>query len=246
MVMGESCTRGCRFCSVASRLKPEAPDPEEPRRLAETLSEMGLEYAVITTVCRDDLPDQGAAHLAACISAVKERCPRMLLEVLIQDFRGNLRLLGVVAEAGADVLAHNLETVDRLTPLVRDAKAGYKQSLDVLKACRTLRPATPTKSSLMLGLGETEAELLSSFEDLRSAGVEILTLGQYLRPTTAARHLPVAEYVPPSRFDSLGEAARRMGFLYVASGPFVRSSYRAGELFLKGLLRRENADLHGR
>lgn len=244
MIMGDACTRGCRFCSVASAAKPALPDPAEPRHLAETLSEMELEYVVITTVCRDDLPDQGAAHIAECVSAVKNRCPDMLLEVLVQDFRGSEQALAAVITAGPDVIAHNLETVSRLTPAVRDAKAGYEQSLEVLRACKRLRPDLPTKSSLMLGLGETEAELLAAFRDLRSADVEILTLGQYLRPTRAARHLPVVEFVPPRRFESFGALARSQGFLYVASGPFVRSSYRAGELYLKGLL--QNATDHGR
>lgn len=236
MVMGDSCTRGCRFCSVASSAKPAPPDPSEPAKLAQTLAEMKLEYAVITTVCRDDLPDQGAGHLAACLKAVHEACPAMKLELLAQDFRGDEEHLRTVLDAKPDVLAHNLETVARLTASVRDAKAGYRQSLGVLKASKRLAPATPTKTSLMLGLGETEVELLETFGDLRSAGVDILTLGQYLRPTGAGRHLPVTQYVTPEDFARFGARARELGFLYVASGPFVRSSYRAGELFLKGML----------
>jgi lipoic acid synthetase len=236
MVMGDSCTRGCRFCSVDSAAKPASLDPEEPRKLAETLAEMELEYVVITTVCRDDLEDQGASHLAACLTAVKELCPEMKLEFLAQDFRGDRGLLRRVLEAGPDVLAHNLETVERLTPIVRDAKAGYRQSLDVLAASKEIAPGVHTKTSLMLGLGETQDELLQAFDDLRSVGVDIITLGQYLRPTGSGRHLPVAEYVTPENFARLGALARQKGFLYVASGPFVRSSYRAGELFMKGLL----------
>jgi lipoic acid synthetase len=239
MVLGDECTRGCRFCSVGTARNPAPPDVTEPARLADSLGKLGLSYAVVTTVCRDDLPDQGASHLAACIHACRERRPEVLLEFLIQDFRGDEALLKVVADAGAHVLAHNLETVERLTPTVRDAKAGYKLSLDVLAALKRLAPAAKTKTSLMLGLGETEAELLTAFRDLRSVGVDILTLGQYLRPTAAGRHLPVAEFVEPERFDRLGEAARAMGFLYVASGPLVRSSYRAGELFLEGLLKKK-------
>lgn len=235
MVMGDACTRGCRFCSVASAARPGAPDFEEPRKLADTLAEMNLDYVVITTVCRDDLADQGAGHVAACIRAVKERCPKMLLEVLIQDFRGDDRLIATVLDAGPDVVAHNLETVARLTPLVRDAKAGYEQSLRVLEWLKIKSPK-PTKSSLMLGLGETEDEVLGAFRDLRAAGVDILTLGQYLRPTRSTRHLEVVEFVRPEKFEEYGRRAREMGFLYVASGPFVRSSYRAGELFLKGLV----------
>jgi lipoyl synthase len=234
--MGDSCTRGCRFCSVGSLAKPPLPDPLEPAKLAETLAEMALEYVVITTVCRDDLPDQGASHLVACVKAVKDRCPEMKLELLAQDFRGKLELVelvDVVLDSGIDVFAHNLETVERLTPSVRDAKAGYRQSLDVLAHARG---RMPTKSSLMLGLGETEEELMTALRDLRGAGVDIVTLGQYLRPDSAGRNLPVAEYVTPERFEAYGERARELGFLYVASGPFVRSSYRAGELFIKGML----------
>ena len=241
MVMGDTCTRGCRFCSVETGARPPAPDPGEPHRLAETLAEMNLEYTVITTVCRDDLPDQGAAHLAECVRAVKNRCPRMKVELLAQDFRGDRRPLETVIASGPDVLAHNVETVRRLTSRVRDAKAGYDQSLEVLSTIKKLAPGLPTKTSLMLGLGETREEVLECFTDLRQAGVDILTLGQYLRPTASAHHLPVEEYVEPRVFDELAAAARAEGFLYVASGPFVRSSYRAGELFLKGLLeRREN------
>ncbi len=236
MVLGESCTRGCRFCSVASLARPPAPDAEEPAKLAASLSSLGLDYAVITTVCRDDLPDQGAAHIAECVRRAKAACPRMLLEVLIPDFRGDEGLLGTVLAAEPDVLSHNLETVERLTPLVRDRRAGYRQSLDVLAASKRIRPASKTKSALMLGLGETEPELLRAFEDMRAVGVEVLTLGQYLRPGGEGRHLPVAEYVPPERFDRYRILAEGMGFLYVASGPFVRSSYRAGELLLKGML----------
>lgn len=241
MVMGDACTRGCRFCSVATAARPGLPDPAEPANLAEALAGLGLEYVVVTTVCRDDLPDQGAGHVAACIRAVKRRCPDLLLEVLIQDFRGDRDLLRGVAEAGPDVIAHNLETVERLTPLVRDRKAGYRQSLDVLAAAKELRPGFHTKSSLMLGFGETEAELQQAFRDLRSVGTDVLTLGQYLRPTGQGRHLPVAEFVPPQRFDGLKQLAEAMGFLYVASGPFVRSSYRAAELFMKGLVGRRHA-----
>jgi lipoic acid synthetase len=243
MVLGDTCTRGCRFCSVSTAIKPAAPNPEEPVHLAETIADLGLDYAVITTVCRDDLPDQGAAHVAQCLAEVRRHNPELLLEILMQDFRGDTRLMSLVAGAGAHVLAHNLETVERLTKLVRDAKAGYQQSLDVLRALKTLRPDAKTKSSLMLGLGETEEDLLTAFSDLRNSDVDILTLGQYLRPTGNARHLPVERFVRPDEFDRFGQIARDMGFLYVASGPFVRSSYRAGELFVHGLLRKKDEGL---
>jgi lipoic acid synthetase len=202
---------------------------------------MAVEYAVLTTVCRDDLPDQGAAHLAACIREVKSVCPDMKLEMLLQDFRGDKALLEAVLDSGPDVVAHNVECVERLTASVRDAKAGYRQSLDVLAHAKKHSPRTPTKTSLMLGLGETEAELIQTFKDIRSIGADILTLGQYLKPTGSRHHLPVDRFVPPEEFDRLGERARELGFLYVASGPFVRSSYRAAELFLKGRLEKKLA-----
>ena len=236
MVMGDACTRGCRFCSVDTAAKPSPPDAEEPAKLALTLKEMAIDYAVLTTVCRDDLPDQGAAHLAACIRAVKTVCPDMRLEMLLQDFRGDAALLEIVLDAGPDVVAHNVECVERLTPAVRDRKAGYRQSLAVLAHAKKYRPRTPTKTSLMLGLGETEEELVAAFDDIRHVGVDLLTLGQYLRPTSSRHHLPVERFVPPEEFDRLGRLARARGFAYVASGPFVRSSYRAAELFMKGYL----------
>jgi lipoic acid synthetase len=243
MVMGESCTRGCRFCSVNSSARPPLPNTAEPSHLAQTLREMALEYVVVTTVCRDDLPDQGAGHLAACVREIKRTCPNMKLEILLQDFRGERKHLETVLNEGPDVVAHNVECVDRLTHVVRDAKAGYRQSLDVLAHSREYFPSSPTKTSLMLGLGETEDELMRTFKDIRSVGVEILTLGQYLRPSGTGRNLPVERYLPPEEFDRLGALARAFGFLYVASGPFVRSSYRAAELFLKGHLERREADL---
>lgn len=237
MVMGELCTRGCRFCSVGTSAKPPRPDRQEPAKLALTLKEMAVEYAVLTTVCRDDLPDQGAAHLAACIREIKSVCPGMKLEMLLQDFRGDKRLLETVLDAGPDVVAHNVECVERLTCSVRDAKASYRQSLDVLAHAKSYRPQSPTKTSLMLGLGETEGELVQSFKDLRSVGVQILTLGQYLRPSGSRHHLLVEQFIHPDEFKRYGEIAREHGFRYVASGPFVRSSYRAAELFMKGYLK---------
>lgn len=239
MVMGDTCTRGCRFCSVGTAAKPPLPDVEEPDKLALTLKEMAVDYAVLTTVCRDDLPDQGAGHLAKCIRAVRESCPGMKVEMLLQDFRGDTSLLDVVLDSDPHVIAHNVECVERLTASVRDAKAGYKQSLDVLAAAKRHSPSKPTKTSLMLGLGETEEEIIQSFKDIRAVGVDIITLGQYLRPTGARHHLPVADFIHPDDFKRYGDIAKEHGFLYVASGPFVRSSYRAAELFLKGHL--ENA-----
>ena len=234
MVMGDACTRGCRFCSVGTAAHPLLPDPEEPSKLALTLKEMAVGYAVLTTVCRDDLPDQGAGHLAACITAVKKENPDLKVEMLLQDFRGEIGLLETVLDAGPDVVAHNVECVERLTSSVRDARASYHQSLRILAHAKSYLPKTPTKTSLMLGLGETESEILRSFEDIRSVGVDMLTLGQYLRPTSSKHHLPVARFLPPEEFDRLAQAARSRGFLHVAAGPFVRSSYRAAEPFLRG------------
>ncbi len=233
MVLGEECTRGCRFCCVSTARTPAPPDPGEPRRLALSLERLNLKYAVITTVCRDDLPDQGAGHIAECVREIRRRCPDLLIEFLIQDFRGDGACLRTVVESAPDVLAHNLETVERLTCAVRDAKAGYGQSLEVLREIKKLDSKRLTKSSLMLGLGETDDEVAAALKDLREAGVDILTLGQYLRPTSSSRHLPVTEYVHPDRFRDWERIAKSMGFLYVASGPFVRSSYRAGEFFLE-------------
>ncbi len=241
MIMGEVCTRGCRFCSVDTALRPPLPDPEEPAKLALTLKEMAVEYAVLTTVCRDDLPDQGAGHLASCIRAVKDANPAMRIEMLLQDFRGERKLLETVMDARPDVVAHNVECVERLTATVRDAKAGYRQSLEVLRHSKIYQPGTPTKTSLMLGLGETEEEVLTALDDIREAGTDIITMGQYLRPTGSRHHLPVHSFVHPDEFARFGELARARGFLFVASGPFVRSSYRAAELFLKGRLEAKDA-----
>ena len=241
MVLGDSCSRGCRFCSVSTLTSASPPDPDEPVKLARTIEALGLTYVVLTTVCRDDLPDQGAAHVAECVRKVRERIPGILVEALIQDFRGDRELLALAMSSGAEVIAHNLETVERLTNLVRDRRAGYRQSLDVLAAAKAIDPSRKTKSSLMLGLGETPAEIETALLDLRAAGCDIVTLGQYLRPTNAPRHLPVERSLPPEEFETYGALARELGFLYVASGPFVRSSYRAGELFIHGLLRGAHA-----
>jgi lipoic acid synthetase len=235
MLMGEVCSRGCRFCHVANgELQPL--DPDEPEHLAEAVAELGLKYLVVTSVDRDDLPDQGAGHFASAIRALKRRSPGTLLEVLIPDFRGELDCLREIVAAGPDVVAHNLETVRRLTPTVRDHRASYDQSLGVLRALKALKPGLPTKSSLMLGLGEEVDEVRGAFQDLRAAGVDALTLGQYLQP--AGWNLQVERFVPPAEFDSLRDEALRFGYLYVAVGPLVRSSYRAAEYFMEAMVRR--------
>lgn len=240
MVMGDTCTRGCRFCNIASAKNPPPLDPDEPRSLALAVAQLGLRYLVVTSVDRDDLPDAGASHFAACIRELLTHAPETILEVLIPDFSGRTECLDLVAQAGPAVIAHNVETVERLTPTVRDRRATYRQSLGVLEYVKKTYPHIHTKSSVMLGLGETEDELLQTFRDLRSVGVSVLTLGQYLQPSKW--HLEVQEFVPPEKFAELKARAEEMGFLYVASGPLVRSSYKAAELFLAGLVERERKE----
>jgi lipoic acid synthetase len=238
MVMGGTCTRGCRFCSVPTG-RPGALDPEEPRKASETVGIMGVGYVVVTSVDRDDLPDGGADHFGRVIEQLKADHEDLLVEVLTPDFAGDTRALQRIVAARPDVVAHNVETVRRVTPLIRDRRAGYDQSLEVLRVYRQLG-ARFTKTSLMLGLGETEEEVKECLRDLRDAGVDIVTFGQYLRPTQEARHLPVLEFVHPDQFARYQAMAEAMGFLYVASGPLVRSSYKAGELFLEGMIRGAN------
>lgn len=235
MLMGEVCTRACRFCHVKVGAPPPL-DPEEPENLARAVRELDLEYIVVTSVNRDDRPDGGASHFAAAIRALRRESPRTRVEVLIPDFQGVERDLDTVAEALPHVIAHNVETVERLTPTVRDRRATYRQSLRVLEYLQRHPAGVYTKSSVMLGLGETDAELDQTFRDLRSAGVDVLTLGQYLQPSPY--HLKVERFVPPAEFDDARRRAEALGFLYVAAGPLVRSSYRAAELFLKGLMER--------
>jgi len=236
MLMGDTCTRGCRFCAVNTGNPQGRLDPLEPTKIARSLGELKLKYAVLTSVDRDDLPDGGASHFARTITESKRAHPETLLEVLIPDFQGDTRAVQKIIDAKPDVIAHNVETVRRLTPTVRDKRAGYDQSLAVHRYIKQQNPAQYTKSSIMLGLGETDDELEETFRDLRAAGVDVLTLGQYLRPSDW--HLAVESYVPPERFDALKARAEAHGFLYVASGPLVRSSYRAGEFFMEGLLKR--------
>jgi lipoic acid synthetase len=236
MLMGDVCTRGCRFCAVTSGNPRGALDLDEPTKVAMAIEELGLTYVVLTSVDRDDLPDGGAAHFARAIREIKRREPSILVEALIPDFQGDLDAVRAVVDAAPDVLDHNIETVRRLQYPARDRRAGYDQSLAVLRGAKGMRDGLITKSSIMLGLGETHEEVVETMRDLRDAGVDIVTLGQYLRPS--AWHLPVQEYVPPERFDAYREAGEAMGFLYVAAGPLVRSSYRAGEFFIEKILRR--------
>ena len=225
MILGNVCTRPCGFCSIPKG-KTEALELDEPERLAEAAERLGLSYVVITSVTRDDLPDGGADHFYRCVLAVRERTGAKV-EVLTPDFGGNAAAITRVIESRPDVFNHNTETVPRLYHRVR-RNAEYQRTLDLLAQVKREAPEMPTKSGLMLGLGETREELLQVCTDLRAVGCDMLTLGQYLQPTL--QHLPVERYVPPEEFDELGELVRRMGFSMVASGPFVRSSYHAGEM----------------
>ncbi|MBF0239548.1 MAG: lipoyl synthase [SAR324 cluster bacterium] len=239
MLMGDTCTRGCRFCSVHSAKEPAPLDEKEPQKLAETLGQMKLTYVVLTTVDRDDLPDQGAGHIAGCIRAVKIKNPELLIEILIPDFRGEMPLVQKVLKAKPSVLAHNIETVERLTDKVRDRRAGYHQSLEVLGYIKKMNPEQLTKSSIMLGLGETRDEVIQTMQDLRDQNVNFLTIGQYLQPST--KHLAVEHYVNPEEFRDLENLGQEMGFEYVASGPLVRSSYKAAEYFIERKLKNSSS-----
>jgi lipoic acid synthetase len=225
MIAGERCTRACGFCAV-STAKPFALEEDEPQRVAEAVRRMGLKHVVVTAVARDDLKDGGANHFARTIHAIREMDPSIVIEVLVPDFHAQAWCIQIVLEAGPDIFNHNMETVERLTPVVR-SRAKYRTSLEVLRTAKELAPKIVTKSGVMLGLGEKEPELFQTMDDLREIGCQVLTLGQYLRPT--AQHLPVVEFVSPERFDAYGEIARAKGFDHVASGPLVRSSYHAAD-----------------
>jgi len=237
MVMGDICTRGCRFCAVNTRRAGAPLDPQEPANVARNIRELELDYVVITSVDRDDLELQGADHYADCIREIKAASPGTLVEVLIPDFQGRTDLLEHIVAADPAVIAHNIETVERLTPTVRDPRAGYRQSLDVLAWLKQRSPEHHTKSSIMVGCGETDAEVHQCMVDLRTAGVSFLTIGQYLQPT--ARHLKVDSYVHPDRFAAWEHQGRALGFAVVASGPLVRSSYKAGEFYIKQYLQQQ-------
>jgi lipoic acid synthetase len=237
MLMGAVCTRACRFCAVDTGNPRGWLDPQEPENVARSVELMGLKYVVLTSVDRDDLADGGAAHYAAAIRAIKQRNPATAVEALTPDFCGVLRDVQTVLDSGLDVFAQNVETVRRLTHPVRDPRAGYRQTLDVLRAAKVYLPTALTKTSLMLGLGETDAEIRETMSDARDAAVDILTLGQYLRPTP--NHLNVERFVTPGEFDQYREWALAMGFLECVSGPLVRSSYRAEQA-----LARNNAGLN--
>ena len=239
MLMGAVCTRACRFCAVDTGNPRGWLDPEEPENVARSVELMGLKYVVLTSVNRDDLPDGGASHYAAAVRAIKRRRPDTAVEALTPDFQGVLKDVETVLDAGVEVFAQNVETVARLTHPVRDPRAGYQQTLSVLRHAKAYRPAVLTKTSLMLGLGETDAEIGATLADLREAAVDLLTLGQYLRPT--ANHLPIERFVTPAEFDRYRAQALELGFVECVSGPLVRSSYRAEQA-----LARNNAGLDNR
>ncbi|MBP9718615.1 lipoyl synthase [Candidatus Gracilibacteria bacterium] len=237
MLMGDTCTRACKFCNV-NHGKPQLLDPEEPKHLAEAIAKLKLDYAVITCVDRDDVPDGGASHFASCITYLKQAQPELLIEILVSDFQGKHQDTQKVIDAQPHVYGHNIETVERLQKSVRDHRANYKQSLGVLEYVKKSTAGSQkmyTKSAIMVGLGETPEEVIQTMKDLRTIDVDFLTIGQYLRPS--AWNLPVKEYVPPDQYKEYERIGKELGFIYVAAGPFVRSSYRAGELFIKNVLK---------
>ncbi|KAG7340131.1 lipoyl synthase [Nitzschia inconspicua] len=237
MLLGDTCTRGCMFCAVNTDSKPPPPDPFEPFKTAEAVTKWGVDYIVLTSVDRDDIPDGGAQHFAHTVELLKHKKPELLVECLVSDFQGDLRSVETLATSGLDVYAHNVETVERLQKFVRDPRAGYHQSLSTLEHAKKAKPGLYTKTSLMLGLGETKEEVLQTMRDLRAIDVDVVTFGQYLRPTE--NHLSVVEYIKPEVFDYYRQVGEEMGFKYVASGPMVRSSYKAGEFYLEHMIKTE-------
>ncbi len=229
MILGDTCTRACRFCAVKTGNPRGVVDVDEPRRVGEAIAELDLNYVVITSVDRDDLPDGGAGIFAQTVREIKERTPRTIVEVLTPDFRGNAMQMKKIVDAQPEVIAQNIETVKRLTHTVRDRRAGYEQTLQILRAVKELDPTRKTKSSILLGFGETTDEVLETMRDLRAHDVDLLAIGQYLRPTDQRQHYPLMEYVHPNVFKLLREEGMKMGFTYIASGPLVRSSYKAYE-----------------
>ncbi|KAJ7619154.1 hypothetical protein DFH06DRAFT_1106459 [Mycena polygramma] len=234
MLMGDTCTRGCRFCSVKTSRAPPPLDIHEPENTAEAISRWGLGYIVLTSVDRDDLADGGSHHFAETIRKIKQKAPHILVEALTGDFWGSLKDVAVVAQSGLDVYAHNIETVEELTPFVRDRRATFRQSLQVLEHAKK-QGVRITKTSIMLGLGETDEQLMHALKELRKIDVDVVTFGQYMRPTKS--HMKVHRYVEPAEFDNWKKVAEDLGFLYVASGPLVRSSYKAGEYYIENVLR---------
>ena len=236
MIMGDKCSRRCKFCSVRNgRLSPL--DPEEPFRVATAIKKWGLKYVVITSVCRDDLMDGGAEHIANTVRAIRSILEgKITVEPLIPDFQGNYSAIEKIVKSEPQVISHNIETIRRLSSAIRDIRASYDLSLNVLRTIKRINPQIYTKSSIMLGLGETYNEVVESLSELYAAGVDLVTMGQYLQPTLG--HIPVAEYISPLKFETYKRIAYNMGFRFVAAGPFVRSSYKAGEMYLRNALDR--------
>ncbi|BGP39047.1 hypothetical protein JCM10450v2_003004 [Rhodotorula kratochvilovae] len=244
MLMGDTCTRGCRFCAIKTSRAPPPLDVHEPENTAEAISRWGVGYIVMTSVDRDDLADGGAAHIAETIRRTKSKAPHILIEALTPDFAGDAAAIALVAQSGLDVFAHNMETVESRTPYVRDPRAKYRQSLEVLRVAKEAKEGLITKTSLMLGVGETDEEILQTLKDLRANNVDVVTFGQYMRPTK--RHMKVSSYVTPDKFDFWAKQAEELGFLYWASGPLVRSSFKANELLKSSAGKRLLQGLKGR
>ena len=239
MLMGDTCTRACKFCAVKTGNPMQKLDKDEPKKLAQALAEIKLfDYVVLTSVNRDDLDDGGSSHFAECIKEIKKAYREIIVEVLIPDFKGDIDALRRIVDAKPEVIAHNIETIERLQKKIRDPRANYQQSLEVLKNVKKLDPKIYTKSSIMLGLGESDGEVVQAMKDLKDINADILTIGQYLRPTEW--HIPISKFIAPEKFEYFKQKAMEIGFLFCASGPFVRSSYKAGELFVKNVVRKEN------
>ena len=232
MILGDTCTRACRFCAVTTGNPHGSVDAEEPERVADAIARLKLNYVVITSVDRDDLPDGGAEIFAETVRQIKTRSPRTLVEILTPDFRGVIENVRTVVKSKPDVFGQNIETVRRLTPVVRDRRAGYDQTMNVLRILKEIDPTRRTKSSILVGMGETPAEVFETMRDLRDAQVDLLAIGQYLQPTHLKRHVPLSEYVHPDQFARYKEYGMDLGFKYVASGPLIRSSYKAWEAAL--------------
>jgi lipoic acid synthetase len=232
MILGDVCTRACRFCAVQTGNPRGVVDTEEPDRVADAIAELQLNYVVVTSVARDDLPDGGAGIFAETIRQIKTKSPRTKVEVLTPDFRGARSSVQKVVAAKPDVFGQNIETVRRLTRVVRDRRAGYEQTLGVLRMIKEIAPTCKTKSSILVGMGETPDEVIETMRDLRAVDVDLLAIGQYLQPTRLKRHVPLVEYVTPEQFARYHEEGLKLGFKYVASGPLVRSSYKAWEAAL--------------
>ncbi len=238
MLMGDVCTRACKFCAVKTGNPMKKLDAEEPKKIATVLAELRIfDYVVLTSVNRDDLADGGASHFSECVKEVKKAYPEIIVEVLIPDFRGDIEALKTIVDARPEVIAHNIETIERLQRKVRDVRANYKQSLMVLENIKKINKKIYTKSSIMLGLGEEDEEVVQAMKDLRAIDVNIITLGQYLRPSNL--HIPISNFVEPQKFEYFKQKAIELGFLFCAAGPFVRSSYKAGELFMKNVIKRK-------